>query len=63
MFTGGRACAVIDYIMGNNKVKDRVDKMFVGDRVDSDHHPIKIWLEGDVYGRKERGRVKKCCGV
>lgn len=36
-FTRGRGNSVIDYMMGDEEVKERVIKMRVGERVDSDH--------------------------
>lgn len=34
-FTEGRECTVIDYITGGEKVKDRVRRIRVGDKVNS----------------------------
>lgn len=35
-FTRGIGCTVIDYIIGDG-IKERVEEMRVGDKVDSDH--------------------------
>lgn len=40
-FTGGRGNTVIDYIIWDIGVKDRIKRMAVRDRMDSDHHPWK----------------------
>lgn len=41
-FTGGKGNTVIDYIIKDIEVRDRIIRMTVGDWVDSDHHPIKV---------------------
>lgn len=41
-FTGGRGGTVIDYVMGDNEVKENVERMKVGDKIDSDHQPVEI---------------------
>jgi len=46
-YTGGRGCTVIDYVIGEGEVKDRVERMRIGDRVDSDHQPVEVWLKGE----------------
>lgn len=45
-FTGGRRNTVIDHIIGNIEVRNRIVRITVRYRVDSDHHPA--WLEGEV---------------
>lgn len=41
-FTGGREGTVIDYVLGDGEVRDRVERMKVGDRIDSDHQPVEV---------------------
>lgn len=50
-FTGERGCTVIDYIVGEEKVRYRVRRMKVGDKVDADHQRLEVWVE-DKIGRK-----------
>lgn len=50
-FTGGRGCTVIDYIIGK-EVRDKVRRMKVGDRVDSDHHSVEMWMEDKMKRTK-----------
>jgi len=45
-FTGGKGNTVIDYIIGNEDVRANVENLIVGDRVDSDHHPVEVWIKG-----------------
>lgn len=42
---------MIDYVIGALEVRDRIGSMRIGDKVDSDHHPVEIWIE-DRAGRK-----------
>jgi len=39
-YTKGRGGTVIDYVMGNEETRERVKRMRIEDRVDSDHQPI-----------------------
>lgn len=41
-FTGGKGCTVIDYVIGDEKVRVKIGSMKIGDRVDSDHHPLEV---------------------
>lgn len=53
-FTGGRECTVIDYIIEEKEVRDKVRRTKVGDRVDSDHLPVEVWVEDKMERRKGR---------
>lgn len=41
-FTGGRGNTVIDYVIKNIGVRDKIKKITVENRVDSDHHPMVV---------------------
>lgn len=41
-YTGGRGESVIDYMLGDEGVREQVERMKVGDKVDSDHHPLVV---------------------
>ena len=65
-FTGGRANTVIDYALGNEDTWENVERVEVGERVDSDHHPVVVWLRGRGRGWSreekwwwEKGRRKR----
>lgn len=58
-FTGGKGNTVIDYVIGGEEVKDRIKRMRIGDKVDSDHHPLEVWIKGAVQRRRERRREGK----
>lgn len=57
-YTGGKGSTVIDYIIGDRETREKVKRMRVGDRIDSDHHPLEMWIEGKRRGGK-RGRGKR----
>lgn len=59
-FTGGEGCTVIDYLIGDENVKGRIKRMRIGDRIDSDHHSVEIWVEGRVDREEERGKEGRC---
>lgn len=53
-FTGGPT--VIDYVIGNGEVEKRVERLRVGDKIDSDH-PLEVWIRGERrYREGARGR-------
>lgn len=60
-FTGGKGVTVIDYMIGDMEVKERIDMMRIGVRVESGHQPIEVWVKGQVGGKRKRekriGRV------
>lgn len=56
-FTGGKGNTV-DYVMGSEDVRSKVDNMKIGDRVDSDHHPVEVMLKGEAQ-RKGGGKGRK----
>lgn len=64
-YTGGKGSTVIDYIIGDRETREKVKRMRVGDRIDSDHHPLEIWIEGKRRGGKRgrgRGEVERRVG-
>lgn len=64
-YSGGRrGGTVIDYVIGNEEkdgrrgTRERVKRMRMEERVDSDHQPITVWMEGGGR-RSERRRNKR----
>ena len=41
-FTGGRGNTVIDYVVGNEDTREKVERLEVAERVESDHHPVVV---------------------
>jgi len=61
-FTRGKGDTVIDYVMGDEEVEEKVKRMRIGDRIDSDHHLVELWMEGESgknTGRRGRGRYEE----
>lgn len=56
-YTGGRDNTMIDYVVGDEEVRERIRKLEVEGRVDSDHHPLVVTIEGgkEVRRKKVRG--------
>lgn len=55
-FTRAKGNTIIDYVMGNTEIREKVKTEKVGDRIDSDHQPIKVEIKGN---RGKRKRNKK----
>ena len=56
-FTGGRGNTVIHYVLGNEDTREKIERVEVGNRVESDHHPEVVWLRGE--GEREEGGGRK----
>lgn len=37
---------MIDYVLVREEDKKQVRRVEVGDNIDSDHHPVTVWLKG-----------------
>jgi len=58
-YTGGRGESVIDYIIGDEEVREEIVKLEIGDRVESDQHPVVAWMRGGEEARKREGGEKR----
>lgn len=58
-FTGGKGCTVIDYVIGDEEVRGKIGSMKIGDRVDSDHQPLEVWVEGEVRRKKRNEKQRE----
>lgn len=57
-FTAGRGNTVIDYIIGEKRMWDRIERIKVGEKVDSDHPAGGSMDKGDnKKERKQEGKV------
>lgn len=59
-YTGGRGNSVIDYVLGDERTREGIRKVVIEEKVDSDHHPLTVWLEGSEKQRK--GEEKRNSG-
>lgn len=50
-FTGGKGNTIIDFVLEDEDVRREIENMRIGDRIDSDHHPIEVKIKGK-RGRK-----------
>lgn len=60
-YTGGRG-SVIDYVLGDERTRERVEELKVETRIDSDHYPITVEVKGEEKGRtrgKRKGREEE----
>ncbi|XP_071572354.1 uncharacterized protein [Temnothorax nylanderi] len=53
-YTGGRGETVIDYVIGEEEVREKVVRLEIGERIDSDHHPIILWVRGSPKRKQKR---------
>lgn len=51
---------MINYILGDGETKERIERMMVGDKVDSDHFPVELMIK---KGEKERDEGVKISGI
>ncbi|XP_029176468.1 cilia- and flagella-associated protein 251-like [Nylanderia fulva] len=58
-YMGPKGRSVIDYVIGNEKVREEITKLEIGDRVDSDHMPVVIWIRGKGGGGEGKGIKRK----
>lgn len=41
-YTGSRGNTVIDYVVGNEGLRERIERL--GEDIDSDHYPVICWI-------------------
>ncbi|KAH0821572.1 hypothetical protein GEV33_001219 [Tenebrio molitor] len=58
-YVGSRGETVIDYAIVNEAAWERVKEFKVGERVDSDHLPLEITIEGTNQEEKEKGEMRE----
>lgn len=46
-------------MIGDERTREKVKGMVVGEKVDSDHQPIVIWIEGKNMDGREVGRGRE----
>lgn len=53
---------MIDYVIRDRGVSKEIEKMEIGEEVDSDHMPVVVWIRGEEdkgKGRKNMGKKVK----
>lgn len=46
-FTGRRGNTVIDYVIESEEVRERILRLEVGEKIDSNHHPLEVVLKDE----------------
>jgi len=57
-FTGGKGNSTIDYVIGDEEVRGRIERVVIGDKIDSDHHPVEVWMKGRGIRRERNSRKR-----
>jgi len=55
-FTGGKGNTVIDYVLEDEEMRERVINLKIGERTDSDHQPVVMRIEKDNRNRRRERR-------
>lgn len=51
---------MIDYVLGNEGTRERIERLEIGEDIDSDHHPVICWIrEKDKREKKVRDKGAK----
>lgn len=58
-YAGGRGEKVLDYVMGNEEIWEKVRKIKVENRINSDHFPVVVWIKGEGGAGRKWGREKR----
>lgn len=45
---------MINYVMGDEEMREKIGGMRVEDKMDLDHHPVVVWVKGEEQ-RRRRG--------
>lgn len=43
-YTGNRENTVIDYMIGRKRITERIKRLKIGERIDSDHHRVEVTI-------------------
>lgn len=58
-YAGGRGESVLDYVIGDEEVWERVERDKLGEKIESYHFPVWIKERGEIIRRKGSRRRKK----
>lgn len=57
-YVGGKGESLIDYVVVNGRAED-IQGVRIGDRIESNHLPIEMTLQGPAIGRREEEEEEK----
>ena len=58
-YVGARGKTVIDYGIVNEEAWKEIKTFKIGERIDSDHQPLEVEVEGTYYLRRKDSQIKK----
>lgn len=65
-YAGGRGEFVLDYVIGDEEIWERVERVKVEDKIESGHFPVVMWIKGGggirregAGGGRDRGRQSR----
>jgi len=63
-FTGGRGNTTIDFVLDDEEVREEIEDMRIGDRIDSNHHPVEVKVKGREWKKMidKKGKKEGCMG-
>lgn len=51
---------IINHVLENEKTSKRIQKMRVEERINSDHQPMTIWVNGEESGGEKSEEERVC---
>jgi len=55
-YRGGRGESVIDYILGEEEIREEMGYLEIRDKIESDHPPVIAWMRREREGGMEKKR-------
>lgn len=53
-YIGDKVETVIDYVIRGKEVREKMERMEIGERIDSDHQPITVYIRGKGTEKKSK---------
>lgn len=50
---------MIDYVIREVEDKERIERLEIAGKIDSDHHPVVVWMKGSKEIKEEMRESKK----
>jgi len=45
---------VINYVIADEDTREKIKSLRIGDKINSDHQPMEVWVKGERQGKKGR---------
>lgn len=55
-YTGAKGESIIDYVLVEEEGRAEIERMEVEDMIDSDHHPLIVWMRKEGRNRDSKGK-------